>query len=122
MRWKKRYTHLIAVTILALLISMLALHWLKPKLFIAAAAIVLLSILSSWFSQQLGGPLIRLAEGVLALGIRVILALFYLFILMPWSVVYRLGQAARDRLNKKQHSHYVQRRHQYQAADFKRSS
>lgn len=121
MIWRKRAVNLMAVLIFCLGLGLLGLYLQHPWPFGLALLLLVLSLLSRWFGRRLARPILRLAEIITFLVVRFLLALFYLFIMLPWSLFYRAGLAAQDLQHRKRHSMFNERNHDFGAADFKRN-
>ena len=121
MTGKKRSIHLMAVTMLSLTLGLIGILLMEKRFFYLASAILVLSILSPWFGRKIGRPLIRVAEGFVFLVVRLLLALFYLLVMMPWSLIYRIKIAAQDLQHRKAQSMFEDRSHQYVPGDFERN-
>jgi hypothetical protein len=121
MRWRKRIVFLMAVAAFSLLLALLSLLWMLPEGFYLAAALMLLALVSPWMGRKMGRVLLRFYDALLAVFSRLMLSLFYLLVLMPWSIAYRLREGARYRLQARSSSLFVERRHRVGPSDFERA-
>jgi len=121
MRKRKRFLNLMAVSLLSIGLSLLGLLFMERNFFYVSLAVMLLALVSPWFGRKLGRPVISFLDGFFSVLLRLLLGLFYMIVMIPWGLAYRLRSAAQDRLHRRNTSLFHNRNHTCVPADFERN-